>query len=178
MAMGELTTGFEPGPAQRSTKSSFSKLFSKSFHVGAVIVAQLVEWLLSNPEVRGSNRVIGKNLYWTLFTVNYIEKTNENKEKEAGNGPFEKKFLRRIFPWCAVGSCFVTASAGGENCSNYDDYQTSHRGMEKGRVWLKYREFGENEIVYLDRCDNRKKDCLYLGEYSFTTDKYDMIIEI
>ena len=29
----------------------------------AVVVAQLVEWLLSKPEVRGLNPVIGKNLF-------------------------------------------------------------------------------------------------------------------
>ena len=44
----------------------------------AVVVAQLVEWLLSIPEVRGSNPVIGKIICWT-FTVNCIEKTKINK---------------------------------------------------------------------------------------------------
>ena len=39
-----------------------------------VVVAQLIEPLLLIPEVRGSNLVIGKNLYWT-FTVNCIENT-------------------------------------------------------------------------------------------------------
>ena len=39
----------------------------------AVVVAQLVERLLPMPEVRGSNPVTGKNLYWT-FIVNCIEK--------------------------------------------------------------------------------------------------------
>ena len=39
-------------------------------------------------EVRGSNPVIGKNLYWIL-NVNCVEKM-KNKEKEAGNGPFQK----------------------------------------------------------------------------------------
>ena len=29
----------------------------------AMVVAQLVEWLLPTPEVHGSNPVIGKNLY-------------------------------------------------------------------------------------------------------------------
>ena len=52
-------------------------------------VAQLVEWSLPIPEVRGSNPVIGNNLYWT-FTVNCFEKT-KIKKKEAGNGPFFKK---------------------------------------------------------------------------------------
>ena len=53
---------------------------------GAVVVAQLVERSLPLPEVRGSNPVLGKNLYST-FTVNCIEKT-KIKKKEAENGPF------------------------------------------------------------------------------------------
>ena len=47
---------------------------------GAVVVAQLVERSLSIPEVRGSNPVIGKILYWT-FTVNCIEKTKIKKKR-------------------------------------------------------------------------------------------------
>ena len=46
----------------------------------AVIVAQLVELSLSIPEVRGSNPVIGKNLYST-FIVNSIEKTKIKKKR-------------------------------------------------------------------------------------------------
>ena len=55
-----------------------------------MVVAQLVEWLLPKPEVRGLNPVIGKLLYRTfncLPTVNCIEKM-KIKKKEAGNGPF------------------------------------------------------------------------------------------
>ena len=53
-------------------------------------MAQLVEWLLPIPEVRGLNPVIGKKLCIEhLFTVNCIEKT-KIKEKEAWNGPFKK----------------------------------------------------------------------------------------
>ena len=33
----------------------------------AVVVAQLDEWSLSTPDVRGSNPVSGKNFYWTLY---------------------------------------------------------------------------------------------------------------
>ena len=42
----------------------------------AVVVAQLVERLLPIPEVRGSNPVIGKNLFYIehLFTVNCVLK--------------------------------------------------------------------------------------------------------
>ena len=59
----------------------------------AVVVAQVVEQPLPIPEVRGSNPLIGKNLYIEqLFNVKCIEKT-KIKEKEAGNGPLEKTFL-------------------------------------------------------------------------------------
>ena len=52
-----------------------------------MVVAQFAEWSLPNPEVRGSNPVIGKKIYWT-FTFNCVEKTK--KKKEAGNCPFYK----------------------------------------------------------------------------------------
>ena len=85
-------------------------------------MAQLVERSLPISEVRGSNPVIGKNLYRT-FTVNCIEKTkikkkrpgnahflkdlcfekNENKQKEAGIGPF----LKTRFGASNVASKFV-----------------------------------------------------------------------
>ena len=53
-----------------------------------VVLAQLVERSIPTPEVRGLNPVIGKicvyyQLYWK----------DENKEKEAWNGPF---FLKKI----------------------------------------------------------------------------------
>ena len=50
-------------------------------------MAQLLERLL--PTVHGSNPVIRKNFIEHLFTVNCIE-IDENKEKEAVNGPFKK----------------------------------------------------------------------------------------
>ena len=59
---------------------------------GHWFMAQLVEQLLLIPEVRGSNQVISKNLFkfnvCLLSTVNWKD---ENKDKEAGNGPFFKK---------------------------------------------------------------------------------------
>ena len=55
-------------------------------------MAQLVERSLPNPEVCGSNPVIGK--IYLYSTLNYrqlcIEKT-KIKKKEAGNVPFFKK---------------------------------------------------------------------------------------
>ena len=62
-----------------------------NFQLGAVVVVQLLEWLLPiqrSKQVR--NQSSAKN-YWT-FTVNCIEKT-KRKEKEAGNCPFLKKKL-------------------------------------------------------------------------------------
>ena len=51
-------------------------------------MAQLVERSLLTPEARGSNPVIGKLLYGTF--VNYqLYRKDENKEKEARNGPFK-----------------------------------------------------------------------------------------
>ena len=50
-----------------------------------MVATQLVEQLLASPEVQGSNSVIGKklcNVYYQLFWK------DENKEKEAGIGPF------------------------------------------------------------------------------------------
>ena len=51
--------------------------------VGAVVLAQLVDWLLPIPEVRGSNPVIGK------YYIEHLPSTDENKENDAGNGPFK-----------------------------------------------------------------------------------------
>ena len=52
-----------------------------SWTTWAVVVAQLVERLLPIPEDRGSNTVIGKNLYIEhLFTVDCFEKTKIKKK--------------------------------------------------------------------------------------------------
>ena len=64
-------------------------------------MAQLLERLL--PTVHGSNPVIRKNFIEHLFTVNCIE-IDENKEKEAVNGPLKKlvvlisRFRKRVCP--------------------------------------------------------------------------------
>ena len=51
-----------------------------------VVVAQLVEWLLLIPEVRGSTPVIGKicieHLFVNLFIINCTEKTKINKKRQ------------------------------------------------------------------------------------------------
>ena len=53
-------------------------------------MAQLVERLLSTPEIRGYNPVTGKSLSTNCTNKN---RKDENKETEAGNGPsFQKKF--------------------------------------------------------------------------------------
>ena len=46
-----------------------------------MVVAQLVERSLPIPEVQGSNPVIGKNLNWTMFTVNCFKKTKIKKKR-------------------------------------------------------------------------------------------------
>ena len=84
------------GQIFRSNSYRGKNLTTRSFVLSswAVVVAQLVERPLLIPEVRGSNLVIGKNVYIEhLFTVNCIEKT-KIKEKEAVNGTiFFKKIL-------------------------------------------------------------------------------------
>ena len=55
----------------------------------AVVVAQLAEQLLPTPEIRGSNPDIGnKNL--NIIICQLQSRNDENKEKEAGNGPLKK----------------------------------------------------------------------------------------
>ena len=63
---------------------------SKLLQYKEVVVAQLVERSLLIPEVRGSNPVIGKNLfiYWTIVYCQLCK--DKNKEKEAENGPRKK----------------------------------------------------------------------------------------
>ena len=59
---------------------------------GSGCVAQLVEQLLPIPEVRGSNPVIGNKLFkLNICLLPTVYRTDENKEKEAGNGPFFKQ---------------------------------------------------------------------------------------
>ena len=54
-------------------------------------MAQLVERSLQIPEIRGLNPVIGK----ALSTKFLYHRKDENKEKEAGNGPSLKKQVQR-----------------------------------------------------------------------------------
>ena len=69
----------------------FKTVFIKIAFLGSGCVAQLVERSLSIPEVRGSNPVIGKNLLISnICVLSTVYWKDENKEKEAGNGPFFK----------------------------------------------------------------------------------------
>ena len=52
-------------------------------------MAQFVERLLPNPDVSGSNPVIGKIYIEHLFTINCIEKTKINKKMQ-GMAHFKK----------------------------------------------------------------------------------------
>ena len=54
-----------------------------------MVKAQLEERSLPTPEVQGSNPVISKLLYGTLFTINCIEKT-KIKKKRPGTGHLKK----------------------------------------------------------------------------------------
>ena len=65
-----------------------------------VVVAQLVERLLLIPEVRSSNQVIGKNLYCTFYCQLYWKE--QNKEKEAANGPFLKRLGSNLLNWTII----------------------------------------------------------------------------
>ena len=57
-----------------------------------MVVAQLVEQSLPLPEVCGLNPVIGKNLFiLNICLLSTVYWKDENKEKEAGDGPFFKK---------------------------------------------------------------------------------------
>ena len=73
-----------------------------------VVLAQLVERSIPTPEVRGSNPVIGKicvyyQLYWK----------DENKEKEAWNGPFLKKKLCN-----KSADTYTIVQIAGDGCGN------------------------------------------------------------
>ena len=65
--------------------------------IWAVVVAQLVERLLLTPEVRDSNPVIGKLLYWTFICLLSIVLRRRKMRKEAGNGPFKKEYYSMCF---------------------------------------------------------------------------------
>ena len=76
-----------------------------------IVVAQLAERSLPTPEIHGSNPAIGK--FYSLSTVSHLFWKDENKEKDAGNGPFKKGFLKE--------TQFVFATrpdAGSTNGSN------------------------------------------------------------
>ena len=91
-------------------------------------MAQLVERLLQIPEFRGSNPVINQQLYWTLCTVNCIQKT-KIKEKESGNCPFKKSIwevvISQIF-W----ECSERLLPGVPNPANAEDLNRHRRKQE------------------------------------------------
>ena len=78
--------------------------------LGAVVVAQLGERSLPIPEVRGSNPVIGKKLYWT-FTVNCNEKTKikkKNPGKQEGDFSGFNTILTALYIFI---NCFKSGKA-------------------------------------------------------------------
>ena len=60
----------------------------KIMNEGAVVVTGFVERSLHTPEVCGLNPVIGELFYWK-FDYYKLLREEENKEKEAGSGPFK-----------------------------------------------------------------------------------------
>ena len=59
-------------------------------------MAQLAERSPTIPEDPGSNPVIG-NFYLNIYLLLTVCRKDENKEKEAENGPFLKKKKRTLF---------------------------------------------------------------------------------
>ena len=58
----------------------------------AMVVGQLAERSLPTPEIRGLNPDIGN--ISTIFICQLLSRKDENKVKEAGNGPFFKNFKK------------------------------------------------------------------------------------
>ena len=89
----------------------------------AVVVAQFVEWLLSIPEVRGSNPVIGKiYLYWKLVYCQLCIEKTKIKKKWPGMAHFKKTTAQRHFPvfycmrnWSRIPRLIATVQAQGQN---------------------------------------------------------------
>ena len=75
-----------------------------------VVVAQLVERLLTIPEVRCSNPVISKNLFIKLniCLLSTVYWKDKNKEKVAGNGPFFKKSTWLLDSFTKVTLIFIS----------------------------------------------------------------------
>ena len=72
-------------------------------------MAQLAERSPTILEDPGSNPVIG-NFYLNIYLLLTVCRKDENKEKEAENGPFLKNntpFHSNIFPWLLVNSEFL-----------------------------------------------------------------------
>ena len=59
---------------------------SQTISVQAVVVAQLAERSLPTQEIRGSSPDIGNELF-RMHICQLISRKDENKEKEARNGP-------------------------------------------------------------------------------------------
>ena len=73
-------------------------------------MAQLAERSLMIPEDPGSNPVIG-NFYLNIYLLLIVCRKDENKEKEAGNGPFFKKSLLSCYLIAKLKSCSVTPNS-------------------------------------------------------------------
>ena len=107
----------------------------------AVIVAQLVEWLVPIPEVGGSNPVISK-LYFSHILSTVLKKT-KIKKNEAGNGSFKNGLLLDVFD-SRLANLFIKLFFSTIFCfqidfgSNSSGRNSDRRSME--RHWLHERE--------------------------------------
>ena len=139
----------------------------------AVVVAQLVERSLPIPDVRSLNPVIGKHLYWTLFTFNCIEKT-KIKEKEAGNGPFKKipgrKCKQKNRPKKSmVESCLyplrLLLKSFMLHCTALNNLRGPYLLMAASNFWAtKYLSFLDQNIVSLLRKFSALKICICFAQ--------------
>ena len=101
-------------------------------------MAQLVERLLQIPEFRGSNPVINQQLYWTLCTVNCIQKT-KIKEKESGNCPFKKSIwevvISQIFWECS--ERLLPGVPNPANAEDLDRHRRKQENLKEHTAWQK-----------------------------------------
>ena len=74
---------YQVGPKLNSNKSCLNR----NYNLWEVVVAQLAERSLMIPEDPGLNPVIG-NFYLNIYLLLTVCRKDENKEKEAENGPF------------------------------------------------------------------------------------------
>ena len=92
LSFNEKNQGFLKAQDSKSLKEPRPNITLSFLNQGSGCVAQLVEQSLPILEVHDLNPVIGKNLFiLNICLLSPVYWKDENKEKEAGNGPFKKK---------------------------------------------------------------------------------------